>query len=137
MFVRHDWIHHLTSECHNRGMSMLAVIFLVSTHQFPTIKWLWVKYYLVRCWINRNFSLGKYRNYLPCLSLFRKTFCFPCKWTIISNFLQAENSYFIENIVFPFSLTLYLPKEKKSDKRKEKEVSITFVFYFSLQIKNT
>ena len=50
--------------------------------------------------------------------------------------LSVHYSNFIENIVFPFSLTSYLPKKKKSDKRKEKEVSITFGFYCSLQIKN-
>ncbi len=53
---------------------------------------------------------------------------------LISNVFQAENIFFYLNFL-PFSLTLYLPKEKKSDKRKEKEVSITFGHYLSLQIK--
>ena len=69
--------------------------------------------------------------------LFRQHFCIDFKWTIIPNFFQAKSVLLFKIFtVFPFSLTFYLPKEKKTDKRKEKEVSIMFGSYFSLQIKN-
>ena len=49
--------------------------------------------------MNPNFSLGNIALITLVYRSYEKPLFLACKWTIISNFLQAENSYFIENIV--------------------------------------